>query len=566
MSFFCATRALKNARHVQRVAPHLVPAEEPAEGFASRVPLDMLSRLHLMVDAELAGHPDLLPVAKSLRAALLKPRFERLFQGTLHFVQVQFHVAGAVTVVSDADMATMVEYAQLAVPQIVGYASRYGPITASVSSDVLRFAVEPLNGTFNDGDLQGWVNRILTRNQLPAGSTALVIPHPRGTTNTDGDATKGVGGYHGKANCPYSYVNVFGTGFTVADEKDTQAADHYALQLSHEIAEMLVDPDADDSNPEVCDPCGPNCGRVWRDFFYAPPINAYMMTTQQWPATFPYGYMMNAIVQPEHSGDCPAAQSACAYSPAKESLGELVFYEASGGVGEIYGTNPPMQFDLQNHQEGWRNDWSLIVPGHFAPNNQFSRDLLFYEASSGTGEFYRVDTRGNMTLLRTNTGWRNDWAMIIPGKFSDSPYTDLLFYEPASGTGEFWRTDGNGGISRIGGSTDWRGDWTMILPGKFSDGPYTDLLFYQRESGIGDFWRTDGHGNVSRIGGSTDWRQDWTMIRPGTFAPGGRYTDLLFYQRESGIGSFWRTDGGGNVAELMTATNWRSSWSIILKD
>ncbi|MDQ1537916.1 MAG: hypothetical protein QOE58_2309, partial [Actinomycetota bacterium] len=39
--------------------------------------------------------------------------------------------------------------------------------------------------------------------------------------------------------------------------------------------------------------------------------------------------------------------------------------------------------------------------------------LLFYEASTGTGEFYASDGKG-MSLLSNNQGWRTDWTHIIP--------------------------------------------------------------------------------------------------------------------------------------------------------
>lgn len=102
--------------------------------------------------------------------------------------------------------------------------------------------------------------------------------------------------------------------------------------------------------------------------------------------------------------------------------------------------------------------------------------------------------------------------MIIPGKFSNGKYTDLLFYEPSSGTGDFWVTDGKGDVARIGGATNWRHDWTMIVPGNYSGGPYTDLLFYEASTGTGEFWKTDGRGNVSLIKGYNGWRTTWTSI------------------------------------------------------
>jgi hypothetical protein len=565
MPFICATRALKTARRLQDVAPEIIPRDEPAEGFASLVPFEVLSRLHQMTDAELQSHPRLVEAAQSLRSRVAKTSSSGLFEGTLYFVQISFNVNGTVTQVSDTDMETLIQYGTAVADPISGYAAQYGSNSVTVSPTKLTFSVDVPTGKFNDGTLQGWCKSILKANNLSGGSACLVIPHPRGTTNTDGDATKGIGGYHGKTDCPYCYVNVFGTGFTLADRPDSQAADHYALQLSHEIAEMVVDPDADDSNPECCDPCGPNCGRVWRDFFFGPPINSYMLTTQTWPpaADFDYGFMINAIVQPSHAGDCPAAQSACDYSPAVSAPNQLLFYEASDGVGENWASIAPFYINLQRHYEGWRTDWTSIIPGNFSGKSpQTPLDVLFYEASSGTGEFYQVDIKGNFNLLNSNTGWRSSWNMIIPGNFSDSPFTDLLFYDAAAGVGEFYETDGHGGLSLIQTNTGWRSDWSIIVAGNYTGGKYNDLLFYQREAGIGDFWRTDGHGNISQIQ-TNSWRNDWSIIAPGHFSD-SPYDDLLFYQRDAGIGDFWRCDGHGNVSQIGSSNSWNNNWTFII--
>lgn len=187
------------------------------------IPFEVLSKLHQLSDEDLKAYPDLVDAAKSLRGLQLQPRSSSLFSGTPHFVQISFDVNGTVTTISDADMQTMIQFAALAVEQISGYAAQYGSNSVNVSPTKLTFSVSMPAGNFNDHDLQGWVNSIIKANNLPGSTNSLVIPHPRGTTNTDGDATKGIGGYHGKANCLYSYVNVFGTAFTLADRPDTQA-------------------------------------------------------------------------------------------------------------------------------------------------------------------------------------------------------------------------------------------------------------------------------------------------------------------------------------------------------
>ena len=74
--------------------------------------------------------------------------------------------------------------------------------------------------------------------------------------------------------------------------------------LSHEIAEMTVDPNVDGSNPEVCDPCGPNCASTYLNYFDAQ--GNYFTTSQAAvPPPFDYNFYINGIVTPEWALPCP---------------------------------------------------------------------------------------------------------------------------------------------------------------------------------------------------------------------------------------------------------------------
>ena len=244
---------MKNARYLQATAPHLLPKQEPANGFRSRIPDRILAGLHTPLPpaelnrvsglvAALQKHP-----APKPRAAASAP----LFNGTLVFAQVAFRTARGFVSVKPADLATAMDFTRLAVVPISAYATQYGPNRLDVAPQAVRFNADAGDGTYNDQILQGWVNAIVAQHKLSA-NTCVVILNPPGVVNADADPSQGVGGYHGMANVPYCFVNVMGSGLTVKDD-----ANVYALALSHEIAEMIVDPRADLANPEVCDPCLP---------------------------------------------------------------------------------------------------------------------------------------------------------------------------------------------------------------------------------------------------------------------------------------------------------------------
>lgn len=268
MALLCATRHVKNARHLQSTAPDLLPREEPLEGYASRIPFELLGRLHLARPNELAVHRD---VAEALRRSPIpKPRTRvatPLFNGPLVFAQVSFRMRGGAVAVPAADLDTAMAFARLAVGPISRYAAQYGPNQVTVSPNRVPFTADVQAGRYNDQILQGWVNAIVSQANLPANACVVVL-NPRGVVNSDADPSQGVGGYHGLANVPYCFVNAMGGSFTVPDE-----ANIYALALSHEIAEMVVDPRADLGNPEVCDPCIPGDEIILGD---NKPISEYM--------------------------------------------------------------------------------------------------------------------------------------------------------------------------------------------------------------------------------------------------------------------------------------------------
>lgn len=252
-----------------------------------------------------------------------------LFQNTFFFAQLTLHVTddqgGHVldTVISDQDMAVAIEYAALAAVPIHDYASLYGKNSVKVSPNVLKYeATVPWlsrwlqSGAYDDGTLQGWVEDIVANNALPAGACVVVLNPPYGWNTLA--AADNAGGYHNEtANGPYIWCAV-SPQLTVDDPHN-----HFAWILSHEIAEVVVDP-VPGTNPEVCDPCSALCGANYIHYFdqqcryidtvsyggFDPPV-----------PTFPYAFWISAIVSPAFAGPqgtCPPDQAtACNYPPPR---------------------------------------------------------------------------------------------------------------------------------------------------------------------------------------------------------------------------------------------------------
>jgi hypothetical protein len=334
----CATRAIKNAKHIRAVAPQVFPAAEPLAGFASVLPFDVLSRFHRMTDEELRRHPHLLEASHKLRqgsssagtvSSAILPVIFPLFKGTVHLAQITFNNDdGVARSFSDTAMATMLQYLKLAAPAIVEYARQYGECRLDVSPIVLKRAVDIKGGKYNDEILQGLVKKLLTDNHLPQNS-CIVVFNPDGVVNTDGDGSKGIGGYHDAVSgSPYCFCNVGGSNFTVQD-----LGNRYAEVLSHEVAEMVVDPLISFLSPEVCDGCAGNCKIRWLSFFATDSSgNPHYLTSARKvpPPPFNPDFFIAAIARPKNANDCPAPESGCSYAAPGDQRSPEQIKVASG--------------------------------------------------------------------------------------------------------------------------------------------------------------------------------------------------------------------------------------------
>jgi hypothetical protein len=305
----CYTRALKNARHLQQIAPHIFAKDPSAEGFGTGVPLEILRGLHrLRHDSKtLSRHKAVAEVLKTKPVPpFRKPKRDSLFSGRIYFAQITFQTSSGNLAISTADMKAIVQYAKHAIVPICEYCAQYGPNKVTISSKLLTKTVHTPTGKFTDKDLQGWVNALASDNSLPANSCIFVVT-PQGITaaNVDGNA-----GYHSKANIPYIVAGVWAAGLTLADGPDV-----YAMVVSHEIAEMIVDPNCGGGDPEVCDPCDLNCGKLNRCYFNA--SNKFLGSNQRTPpGGFTFSYYLCAVVKPNGSSACPAPSADCAYAPS----------------------------------------------------------------------------------------------------------------------------------------------------------------------------------------------------------------------------------------------------------
>lgn len=205
----------------------------------------------------------------------------------------------------------------------------------------------------------------------------------------------------------------------------------------------------------------------------------------------------------------------------------------------------------------WRQGWTHVVAGKFS-DSRFS-GLLCYDQLTGVAAFYETNGAGDPRLLAEHGGWRTSWTHIAVGRFSDSPYSGLLLYDQEAGTGAFYATDGQGGITLLREDSTWPTSWTEIVVGRYSQSDFDGVLLYDRSAGFGAFYSTNGHGHLTLLTKFHDWRTSWTAIVPVEVydkvgdevdAAPPYFTDLFFYEGETGYGETYGTDGHGGIMQV----------------
>ena len=159
--------------------------------------------------------------------------------------------------------------------------------------------------TFKGGQNLNFALPVNLLRDVPPTTIAFTAAKPVPFDMRDGDRLKDLVYF----NNIIEEFGVFAEGLTLDDR-----ADMYAMVVSHELAELVVDPNIDGTNPEVCDPCDLNCGPLHRCYFDS--ADRYVGSTARLPPPFAYSYYICAIVKPTAAAKCPASSASCDYAPS----------------------------------------------------------------------------------------------------------------------------------------------------------------------------------------------------------------------------------------------------------
>jgi hypothetical protein len=550
MESTCATRAVKVLKYLRREVPATISRSSVDE--LEELPSGVLAGLHATSDwdevtkdeqlrAWLAANPVPAPRAKASGP---------LFNGTLVFVQLTFQVTGQPpSAMTMADVQTARDYAALALIPIHRYVSQYGTSSVGVWPDVIPFTANLPTATFTLSSFETWVDQIAqTARDSKISNPCVVIQHNRELPNSaqfSGERNS----FHDMTGngTPYCYCLVFTENLTIADP-----GHFYADKLSHEIAEMTVDPKADDSNPEVCDPCAGNCNNIWFTLFDSNGV--YMGGTADLASAPSYAFFINPIVSgavPVNSDSCIAVaadnQTGCIYPPPFVA-GELLSYTDDASQGNVsapilVGFDDWLQFKFlfagQNAQGGNRiyavnQDAQLLSYGDDGVQGNVSAPVtvgfggwlqfkFLFAGQNATGEnrIYAVNSSGELLSYGDDGSPGNVSAPVTVGFGGWLQFKFLFAGKNAAGENRIYAVNSSGELLSYGddgspgnvsapvtvGFGGWL-DFTFLFAGQNALGENRIYAVNQSQNGQLLSYGDDGSpGNVSApvTVGFDDW-------------------------------------------------------------
>lgn len=223
----------------------------------------------------------------------------------MRLVVPAFSTRKGVYQVDGGDLAVLQQYLRLALPPLHRYVGGAAGPAPQLEAAVERPSSRLGTNRFSDASLREWSGSLAPR--VPT-STALVVVAPPGVVHSDCDPSEGATGYHAAAAHPYVYLPLSGTPLSLADGEG-----RFALALSHALAELLGDPRAEFTAPELCDGGLSPPGQITANFFS--PSGSYLGSG---PAAQPpreVGFLLQGVPRPPLHPGRRGAGPALGYPP-----------------------------------------------------------------------------------------------------------------------------------------------------------------------------------------------------------------------------------------------------------
>jgi hypothetical protein len=243
----------------------------------------------------------------------------------------------------------------------------------------------------------------------------------------------------------------------------------------------------------------------------------------------------------------------------------VLFYEGGTGFAEIYQTDGQGNISLLRQYSdlgriGSRSHrWTHIVAGRFSdsPNNS----LLLADQSTGFAAIFNTDASGNLILLGQFPNW-GTWTHVTIVRVVNSSHSAVLRYDRATGTGEILECDNSGHLTPRQAGDGWRTTWSHVV-GSFAG---SSVLFYEETTGHCEVYELtynplDSRTDVNSLGtmASIELPPGATIVVGGSFGPDGGYA---LYFPQSGLLQFVYVIGGINTDEKYDGLG--DQWDLIV--
>jgi class 3 adenylate cyclase len=234
----------------------------------------------------------------------------------------------------------------------------------------------------------------------------------------------------------------------------------------------------------------------------------------------------------------------------------FLFYNKENGILSYFSTDG-------KGLGGWidqtvSKNWDILLPLiNPDESGQFSRIVLAYSKTEGTGEFFSVvpddkRTKQNvLTPLQSQGGWRKTWHSIVALRNNNGPNL-LLFYEREKGDAEIYSIDGKGNFALVSALPRWNPGQDIVTSLSVQGTPY--LLAYSH-SGKGEVFEYAA-GKLQSKFIDAGWLTDWTNITTCPFSD-----QVVFYRQSTGSLALYRVNVNGSLRDTSRLENFGSDWS-----
>jgi hypothetical protein len=232
-----------------------------------------------------------------------------------------------------------------------------------------------------------------------------------------------------------------------------------------------------------------------------------------------------------------------------DATNSLLLYDQHSGFAAIFNVDSAGNLvrlrDITNFGH-WTHLTTVRVPG------STNTALLRYDQSRGRGEIHVIDAFGNLSMRQSSDGWRRTWTHIAGGYGTGN---SVLLYEAATGHCEIYNltydpANPDSDPNSLGdmASIEMPANASLAIGGSFGlDGGYG--LYYPAAGKLQFLFVYDFINNgINTVEQYEGVGANWDIISTGGFFTpdaddfnlrDGRFSSLLFYDRDAGHGAFF---------------------------